>query len=155
MPATRLFNPSALVQSWPLPTQPRPVVIFGAGSIVRDAHLQAYQLANIPVAGIYDPDTDRARQLCDDWNIPLLSNEAEALEQPQACFDLATPPAVHATLLEKIPQGSPVLIQKPMGSDLDDATRILSICRERKLVAAANFQLRFAPMMLALRQAID
>ena len=155
MPATRLFNPSALVQSWPLPTQPRPVVIFGAGSIVRDAHLQAYQLANIPVAGIYDPDTDRARQLCDDWNIPLLSNEAEALEQPQACFDLATPPAVHATLLEKIPQGSPVLIQKPMGSDLDDATRILSICRERKLVAAVNFQLRFAPMMLALRQAID
>jgi len=77
------------------------------------------------------------------------------LSRDNVCFDLATPPAVHASLLEKIPQGSPVLIQKPMGSDLKDASLILNICRERKLKAAVNFQLRFAPMMLALKQAID
>ena len=49
---------------------------------------------------------------------------------------------------------SAVLIQKPMGRDLADARRILAQCRERQLIAAMNFQLRFAPNMLALRDAI-
>jgi predicted dehydrogenase len=46
------------------------------------------------------------------------------------------------------------LIQKPMGRDLAEATAILEICRARRLTAAVNFQLRFAPMMLALKDAI-
>ena len=45
MPATPPFNPDKLLQSWPLPKKPRPVVIFGAGSIVKDAHLPAYKMA--------------------------------------------------------------------------------------------------------------
>ena len=47
-----------------------------------------------------------------------------------------------------------MLIQKPMGRDLADARRIVAICRERKLLAAVNFQLRFAPNMLALKDAL-
>jgi len=37
-----------------------------------------------------------------------------------------------------------------MGADLVEADRILACCRERALTAAINFQLRFAPGMLAL-----
>jgi predicted dehydrogenase len=51
--------------------------------------------------------------------------------------------------------GSAVLMQKPMGRDLDEARRIRDLCRERQLVAAVNFQLRFAPNMLALRDALE
>ncbi|HPU57778.1 MAG TPA: gfo/Idh/MocA family oxidoreductase, partial [Verrucomicrobiota bacterium] len=45
---------STLRQTWPRPSRPRPIVIIGAGGIVRDAHLPAYRKANFPVAGIYD-----------------------------------------------------------------------------------------------------
>src|SRR4051794_27342505 len=41
-------------------------------------------------------------------------------------------------------------MQKPMGPDLPAARRILTICNERGLTAAVNFQLRFSPGMLAL-----
>jgi predicted dehydrogenase len=41
-----------------------------------------------------------------------------------------------------------------MGNDLTEATEILKICRAKNLKAAVNFQLRFAPMMLALKDAI-
>jgi predicted dehydrogenase len=41
-----------------------------------------------------------------------------------------------------------------MGGELAQATEILSICRARDLRAAVNFQLRFAPMMLALKDAV-
>ncbi|MGQ3279295.1 MAG: Gfo/Idh/MocA family protein, partial [Shinella sp.] len=57
-------------------------------------------------------------------------------------------------VLAVLPDGAAALIQKPMGADLAAATEILRICRDKKLMAAVNFQLRFAPMMLALKDAI-
>ena len=45
-------------------------------------------------------------------------------------------------------------MQKPMGPDLQAAVAIRSCCRERELTAAVNFQLRFSPNVLALRDLI-
>jgi predicted dehydrogenase len=42
-------------------------------------------------------------------------------------------------------------MQKPMGPDLAAASAIRACCRERHLTAAVNFQLRFSPNVLALR----
>ena len=70
-------------------------------------------------------------------------------------FDVAIPPQNIASVLERLPYGAAVLIQKPMGRDLNDARRIVAICRERRLSAAVNFQLRFAPNMLAARGALE
>ncbi|MGF6157480.1 putative dehydrogenase [Ensifer sp. KUDG1] len=148
------FDPGALSQWWPKPSNPRPIVIFGAGSIVGDAHLPAYRKGGFPVAGIYDPDHAKALQLAENWGIRAYRTEDEALAVDSAIFDLAIPPAAHAAILGRLPTGAAALIQKPMGSDLAAATAILEICRARKLKAAVNFQLRFAPMMLALKDAI-
>ena len=46
-----------------MPKNPIPIVIFGAGSIVSDAHLPAYKLSKLPVKGIYDPDYEKAKKL--------------------------------------------------------------------------------------------
>ena len=148
------FDPNALSQSWPLPSKPLPIVTFGAGSIVSDAHYPAYAKGGFPIAGLYDPDQAKARALADKWGVTAYGSIDEAARVEGAVFDLATPPAAHASILRSLPEGSAVLIQKPMGSDLAQATEILQICRARKLKAAVNFQLRFAPMMLALKDAI-
>jgi predicted dehydrogenase len=148
------FNPSSLVQSWPLPANPRPIVIFGAGSIVGDAHFPAYRKAGFPVAGLYDPDRAKAEKLAAGWGVKAFGSIEEAADVEDAIFDLATPPSRHADVLQALPEGAVALIQKPMGSDLAEATRILEITRAGKLKAAVNFQLRFAPMMLALKDAI-
>jgi predicted dehydrogenase len=42
-----------------------------------------------------------------------------------------------------------------MGEDLSQAREILRICRERELAAAVNFQLRFAPFIIAARDMIE
>jgi predicted dehydrogenase len=80
---------------------------------------------------------------------------AEAVAVDGAAFDLAIPPAAHFDVLSALPEGSAALIQKPMGRDLDEATWILKLARDRRLTAAVNFQLRFAPMMLALADALE
>ena len=56
----------------------------------------------------------------------------------------------------RLPRRRGVLIQKPMGADHAEATRNPArSAAQRKLTAAVNFQLRFAPMMLAVRDALD
>ncbi|MBO3758696.1 Gfo/Idh/MocA family oxidoreductase [Ciceribacter sp. L1K22] len=149
------FDPKSLSQSWALPSNPRPIVTFGAGSIVGDAHYPAYRKGGFPIAGLYDPDHDKAKALADAWGVTAYRSVEEAVSVENAIFDLATPPAAHSKVLSALPDGAPVLIQKPMGSDLDAATEILQICRRKNLKAAVNFQLRFAPMMLALKDAIS
>ena len=41
-----------------------------------------------------------------------------------------------------------------MGRDLEEARKIRELCREKQLKAAVNFQLRFSPMMLPIREAL-
>ena len=147
--------PPDLVQAWPRPTKPCPIVIIGASGIVADAHLPAYRKAGFPVAGLFDIDQDRARALAAEWQIPrVYPSLEEAAREEGVVFDLATPPAAHLGVLEALPAGAAVLMQKPMGRDLAEATAIRDLCRERGHRAAVNFQLRFAPMMLAVRDAI-
>lgn len=148
------FSPTSLIQSWPLPSQPRPIVTFGAGSIVGDAHFPAYRKGGFPIAGVYDPDRAKAEALAKTWNVAAYRSAEEAAAVDNAIFDLATPPAFHADVLRALPDGAAALIQKPMGNDLAGASEILRICQEKKLTAAVNLQLRFAPMMLALKDAI-
>ena len=134
---------------------PRPIVIIGAGSIVNDAHLPAYQKASFPVAGIMDVDASRAEAAARKFSIPkVYASIEEAAAQSGVIFDLAVPPEHTFSILEKLPDESVVLMQKPMGKDLPDAKRIRQICRDRELVAAVNFQLRFSPMMLAVGDAV-
>ena len=148
------FDPTSLQQSWPMSSSPRPIVTFGAGSIVGDAHYPAYRKAEFPLVGLFDPDRGKAEKLAGEWGVTAYTSAEEAAAVPNAIFDLATPPNIHAAVLRLLPDGAAVLIQKPMGSDLAAATEILEICREKNLKAAVNFQLRFAPMMLALKDAI-
>ena len=116
------FDPKTLSQSWPLPAKPSPIVTFGAGSIVGDAHYPAYRKAGFPIAGLYDPDTEKAKALAHKWHVAAYASAEEAAAVPDAIFDLATPPSAHASVLKKLPDGASVLIQKPMGNDLAEAT---------------------------------
>ena len=145
-----------LRQSWPPPARPRPIVIIGAGAIVRSAHLPAYRRLGFPVAGLFDIRPDAARQTATQFDVPVVfSTVAEAATVSDAVFDVAVPGDQILAVLRCLPHRAPVLIQKPMGEDLPAARAILDLCRERQLAAAMNFQLRFSPNVLALRDLID
>lgn len=131
-----------------------PVVIFGAGSIVTDAHLPAYARLGFRVAGIYDPDRAKARAVLPPGAVAFASMAEATALGTGALYDLAVPPAAIPAILDALPEGAVALIQKPLGSDIAEADRIIRILRARKIRAAVNFQLRFAPMSLALKDAI-
>ena len=139
----------------PMPKVCRPIVIIGAGGIARDAHLPAYQKAGFPVAALVDADESKAASLASRFQVPLASrsiDEALRHSPPESIFDVAVPASALLDVLHAIPAGSAVLLQKPMGQSLDEAEAILALCRHKGLTAAMNFQLRYAPVMLAARQ---
>lgn len=130
-------------------------MIIGAGAIVRTAHLPAYRRLDYPIAGIFDIDSARARDTATAFGIDTtFGTLADAARSHGVIFDVAVPGDRTVGILEQLPEGAAVLIQKPMGHDLAGARRILSCCTARGLVAAVNFQLRFSPGMLALRDLV-
>jgi predicted dehydrogenase len=152
------MNSRDVVQALPPPLRPRPIVGIGAGSIVRDAHLPAYRLAGFSVVDVFDVAADRAAALARDFGIPRTSRSlGEAIQKAPdgAVFDLALPASAIPGVLAELPDGAPVLIQKPMGEDLAQARVIRDLCRRKGLLAAVNFQLRFAPSMLAARALVE
>ncbi|HZP83903.1 MAG TPA: Gfo/Idh/MocA family oxidoreductase [Chthonomonadaceae bacterium] len=144
-------------QTPPRPQRPRPIVLIGAGGIVHDAHLPAYRKAGFPVHGITDLQREKAETLARAFAIPnIYATTEEAVQNapPEAVYDIAVPASALLSVLEKLPPGAAALMQKPMGENLEQARAIRALCRERKLTAAVNFQLRFAPYILAARSLI-
>jgi predicted dehydrogenase len=135
----------------------RPIYIIGAGGIVNTAHLPAYQIAGFNVQGIVDLLPARAQLTAINFHIPHVFDSVEemiAKAPANAIFDMAVPGSETIPLLRKLPQGAAVLMQKPMGENFAEAKRILEVTREKQLLAAVNFQLRYAPYILAAKDLI-
>ncbi len=154
----RIIHERPLAQAWHRVTVPLPIVGIGAGGIVRSAHLPAYARLHLPVLGVFDPRADVAAALARDFSLPAtyasLDEAVAAGDAAGALFDVAVPAEAIASVLERLPSGAAVLIQKPFGRDLEEARSLLALCREKSLRAAVNFQLRFSPNVLALRDAL-
>lgn len=141
-----------------LPQHEHPIIIIGAGGIVGDAHLPAYKLAGFKVFGITNRTRARAEKLAAEFDIPhVFDTVADAVQNApsNAVYDITILPEQFVETLEQLPDGCGVLIQKPMGDDLRQAKEILEVCRRKKMVAAINFQLRFASYVSAARYMIN
>lgn len=148
----------SITQTALLPKKPRPIVSIGAGGIVHDAHYPAYQQAGFPVAGLFDLNAERAQMMAEKFSVPAIySSVANAVTHApsDAVYDVAVPASAITAILEQLPNGSAVLIQKPMGETIAAAKAILDLCQRKELTAAINFQMRWAPFILAARSLID
>jgi predicted dehydrogenase len=141
-----------------LPQTTVPIIIIGAGGIVGDAHLPAYKKAGFNVIGITNRTRERAEKLAEKFDIPNVYDtvdEAVAKAPENAVYDITIMPEQFVETLNKLPDHSGVLIQKPMGDYFWQSKEILNICRKKNLAAAINCQLRFAPFVSTARYMIE
>lgn len=141
-----------------LPGKSFPIAIIGTGGIVKDAHLPAYKKAGFPVWGLMDKTKARADALAAAFSVPHVFGGLQDMvgaAPEDVIYDLAIPASLFASVLRQLPDGSYVLIQKPMGESMAQANEIVEVCRSKNLKAAINCQLRFAPFVLAARSLID
>ncbi|WP_276501012.1 Gfo/Idh/MocA family protein [Terrimonas pollutisoli] len=141
-----------------MPSEKRPIYIIGAGGIVNEAHLPAYQIAGFNVQGIFDIDLAKATATANEFSIPGVFqslDEMIANAPSNALFDVAVPGSQTIPILKQLPSNAAVLLQKPMGENFEQAKQILHLVREKKQLAAINFQLRYAPYILAAKKLIS
>ena len=141
-----------------LPSEKRPIYIIGAGGIVNTAHLPAYQIAGFNVQGIFDITTEKAKATAEKFSIPeffTTLKEMISASRSNGVFDVAVPSSQTIPVLKQLPEGAVVLLQKPMGENYDEATQILQLVQQKKMLVAINFQLRYAPYILVAKKFID
>lgn len=141
-----------------LPKVTLPIILIGAGGIVKDAHLPAYRKAGFNVYGIVNRTKSKAEALAAAFDIPNVFDtvaEAVAKAPKDAVYDITIMPDTFIETLEVLPDGAAVLIQKPMGDYYVESEAILEVCQRKKLVAAINCQLRQAPFVNAARWLIE
>lgn len=134
-----------------------PVYIIGAGGIVNTAHLPAYKMAGFNVQGIMDVVYEKAQQTAAAFNIPHVFGSLDEMVKAapaHAVFDMAVPGKQTIPVLEQLPDGATVLLQKPMGENMDEARAILQLVEKKNIHAAVNFQLRYAPYILEVKKLI-
>ena len=118
------------------------------------AHLPAYRIAGFNVQAIFDIDNNKAKATADKFGIPHIFKTMEEMltyVPATAVFDIAVPGSELISVLKKLPARSNVLLQKPMGENYTDAKKILAIAKEKKMIAGVNFQLRYAPFIMEVR----
>ena len=118
-----------------LPSKQLPVFIIGAGGIVNEAHLPAYQKAGFNVQGIFDIDRNKARATADKFNIPHVFETIDEMlshSPANAVFDVAVPGSDMIDVLGKLPAGSTVLLQKPMGENYTRCKENTGHCKRKE-----------------------
>jgi hypothetical protein len=94
----------------PRPKAARPIVILGAGGIVRAAHLPAYAKAGFPVIAVADSASGKASELASERGIAHSFDtieEAVRFAPSDAVFDVAVPASQITTILPHLPLALP------------------------------------------------
>ncbi|CAN5912461.1 Gfo/Idh/MocA family oxidoreductase [soil metagenome] len=131
--------------------------VVGAGFIVRDCHLVAYQAAGFRVVGITSRTRSTAEEVAQLRGIPKVHDDLESLlDDPSVeVVDVAVPPQAQPGIIRRIVEHPRkvrgILAQKPMALSIDDAKEIVSACRKAGIVLQVNQNMRYDHSVRALK----
>ncbi len=130
------------------------VAIFGAGLIGKKRGLQ---MEGHRLAGVYDPDRDRARALAAELGTVAFESEAAILERSGAELVLVatTNASLAAVAARALEAGKHVLVEKPGGIAVAELERLEGLARARGLAVKVGFNHRFHPAILETRRLVD
>ena len=136
------------------------VGIIGTGGMGgRHARNLAHRVGAAEVVATMDLDQARAAAVAAECGGAAVFTDAPALINDDAvdAVVIASPDPTHADLaIACIEAGKPVLCEKPLGVDLDDAERVLraEVAARKRLVQVGLMRM-FDPQHAAIKQAID
>lgn len=116
--------------------------VVGAGAFGR-IHARKYaEDARVALAGVYDPDDERAQQLADTHGVMAFDSLAELIA---ACdmVTIASPPSLHAGAAKAaLAAGRHVLVEKPLATEAADGAELVRLAAAGRRVLACGHQER-------------
>ena len=124
-------------------------------------HAKAYRLqSGTSLVAVADLDAGRAREFSAQWGNPVAYTDVSrmlAAESPDI-VSICTPDDTHAAVLElclDCPSLKAVWCEKPLTTDIVKAEQIVSAYSKRGIVLAVNYQRRWQPQMLRIKNALQ
>ena len=133
---------------------------IGAGMIMAECHLAAYQEAGFPVVAIASRTKANAAKVATRWSIPTVHETPEALIEDENVdiVDLAFPPdqqpaLIRHALKQKHIKG--ILAQKPLALTLEEAIALRDEAKAAGKILSVNQNMRYDQSMRVLKQILD
>jgi len=135
---------------------------IGAGFIMRDCHLPAYQQAGWQPTVIASRSRTTAEQVAALRNIPRVAPSVEALlaDRSLEILDIAVPPQHQPGIIRQAVEfgcGSlrGILAQKPLALSVAEGRDLVQRCEHAGITLAVNQNMRYDPSVRSLRAALD
>jgi predicted dehydrogenase len=143
-----------------MPDSPLKVAIAGLGLWGARAHLPAFSAReDVEVVALVDPDKNAAQSLANDYRVPQVYANLDALFADTNELDAvvcATPTDTHHDLvLKAFAAGVHVLCEKPLAYDVPQARQMLEAARAGKFVTRMGFLFRESPCVRRIKELVD
>jgi len=132
------------------------VAVIGVGHLGR-AHARNWtEIPDAELVGVYDSDTERCRQIADEFDCIAFNNPDEVIDKIDA-VSIVTPTPQHRLSAEPfLRAGKAVLVEKPLAHNLDDALALCEIADSANALLQVGHIERFNPVIRsALREIED
>ncbi|MFH1370673.1 MAG: Gfo/Idh/MocA family oxidoreductase [Planctomycetota bacterium] len=126
--------------------------VVGAGKM-GEIHARVYSdLPQSNLTAIVDIDLDKAKRLAKKYRCEAIQNAAELIGKVDA-VTIAAPTSEHFALAKPLIQaGIPVLIEKPLASDVAQAKNIVELAKQHECLVAVGHSERCNPVVQAIKR---
>lgn len=129
--------------------------LIGAGGIGQ-IHANAIEQAGSTLAGIFDPDSSRARALAGDTARVHESMESILADDSIQGIVVAVPNYLHSSIaVQALEAGKDVLIEKPMATNVAECDAVIEARNASSNIVQMGFVCRLAATSMAARKMID
>lgn len=135
--------------------------VIGAGFIVRDCHLVAYEQAGYRVVGITSRTLSRAEEVASLRRIPKVYRSTADLlsDREVTVVDIGVPPQEQPAVIREICRSGRyvrgILAQKPLAMSLPEAQELVSLCTDHGIALAVNQNMRHDQSVRACRDLLE
>ena len=135
--------------------------VIGAGFIVRDCHLVAYEQAGFRTVGIASRTRERAEEVARARGVPkVYDTYQDLLADPEIqVVDVGVPPQNQPEVLREVVKHADhirgVLAQKPLAMSVAEGEEIVRLCEDAGIVLAVNQNMRHDQSVRACRDLLS
>ena len=132
------------------------VGVAGAG-FIGAVHARAYQqLSEVELVGIADPLDEKAEPIAREVKCARFHDYTELLAADLDILSVCLPPGLHLAAAEAAARtGAHILMEKPITRTVEEADRLLTICREAGVYLMTGFTHHFYPEMREARRIVE
>jgi UDP-N-acetyl-2-amino-2-deoxyglucuronate dehydrogenase len=132
------------------------VGLIGTGAIA-NMHARAYKNIGFELVACYNKTAARGREFAEKWGAKLLGSVADLCLCPGLDYvDVCSFPDSHLEPVKVCAEiKRPVMLQKPIATNLAEARQMLDLARAAKITLGVMSQHRFDDSTIFLRRALD